>query len=368
MIKVKLDELKKSVGTLRKGWLESKLIAQSRFLSFKVSDNKLDLLNSDIDNILLVSIPIENPNNDTYQKFIEGNLFNEYITKVQGDYITFELKENGIEARIKDNMANFEYLSDVDAEEFIKDVPKPVGQSVEVDAKHFLDSLRILKAGNNTVDTINVLSNIYIGNEALSSNGYRISSIKKSLIDFSNTDYKEFLFPIHLIELLNVFSEKDKFTFYGADENKYLYFISDNITVAGIDNDNFSKFPKGKMLKIINETVSATYSVDRLELFNMVDRIRLFIKESDRGAVKVELVGKTLTLKPLHSKAVENIVLTEIGENFEDYDFTSLFDIKNFLVILENLTSKTVHIQFFDEQYIGLSDENFYYIASIMWE
>lgn len=368
MIKVKLDELKKSVETLRKGWLESKLIAQSRFLSFKVSENKLELLNSDIDNILLVSFSIENPNNETYQKFIEGLLFNEYITKVKGDFITFQLKDNSIEARIKDNIANFEYLSDEDASEFIKDIPNPVGQSIEVDTKHFLESLKILKAGNNTVDTINVLSNIYIGNEALSSNGYRISSIKKPLIDFTNTDYKEFLFPIHLIELLGVFNEKEKFTFYGADENKYLYFISDNITVAGIDNDNFQKFPKDKILEIIKQNPTGNYSVDRLELFNMVDRIRLFIKESDRGAVKVKVDGHTLSIKPIHAKAIENINLTDIGNNFEDYNFESLFDIKNFLVILESLTSKTVNLHFFDEQYIGLSDDNFYYIASIMWE
>ena len=364
MIKVKTEELKNGAGLISKVWLGTKLIRSSEYIFISVNKDKMLLLSSDIDNIVQVSIPVENPDTDVIKRFVSGEVFYRYVNLITGAReVNISLGDNSVILEYGKNRVEFETVSDEDSVDFIKAIPEPVGSSVSVDVKNLLSGLKVLSAANNTVDTTNIMSNFYIGAVGgLSTNNYRISATKKSII---NLDEKsEFLIPTHLVNILRIFEGKEQLTFCGGDENQYLYFISDNIIVAGIDNPNLEQYPKNPILDLLKTAPDFIFKVMKSTLLNSLERLRLFIKDGDRGAIKVVVKNKELILNNILGNSEEVIDLSTTEE--KEFSFESKFDINNLFSILEQISETNINIGFVKDKYIIIETEDYKYIAAIM--
>lgn len=367
MIKIQTEELKNGANLISKSWLGTKLIRCSEYLFISVKDNKLTLLNSDIDNIVSVDIPIENTENETISEFISGETFCRLVNLITNSKeVNLSLSDKTVVLEYGKNKAVFETLDKSDTEEFIKEIPDIRGDGILIKGADFLEALKVLSAGNNTVDTTNIMSNFYIGKSgALTTNNYRICSYKGDLIELSENDKDGYLLPTHLVQILKVFEGKDTIEFFGDDNNEYLYFKSDNITVAGLDNPEISKFPVNPILDLLKTEVDCSFKVFKSFLSNSLQRLKLFIKDGDRGAIKVVVSNNQLILNSLN-KSNKEVLDLRSDTDTKDYQYESKFDIANFISILEEISDTDITISFVKDKYIIIDTDKYKYISAIM--
>ena len=367
MVKINTEDLKNGTNLISKVWLGTKLIRSSEYLFISVKDNNLTLLNSDIDNIVSVSIPIENTDSESINEFISGQTFYRLVNLINNTKeVNLLLSDNAIILEYGKNRAVFETLDKTEAEEFIKEIPTISGNSVSIKSVDFLEALRVLSSANNTVDIVSIISNFYIGKSgAFATNNYRICSAKDSVINFSDSDKEGYLLPIRLVNILKIFEGKENIEFYCDENNEYLFFKSDNIIVAGIDGPNLEKYPVKPILDLLKVEVDASFKIFKSSFSSSLNRLKLFIKDGDRGAIKVKVKNNQLILNSLN-KSNKEILDLRSDTDTKDFEYKSKFDIANFISILEEVNDTDIVISFVKEKYIIIETEKYKYLSAIM--
>lgn len=165
-----------------------------------------------------------------------------------------------------------------------------------------------------------------------------------------------------VFDLLSMSSSED--VSYKICDNRAL-FESDNIVLFSHLMDGVDKY--ASFLETINSCVDTKYpsscSVSKTLLMSSVDRLSLFIDDTDQNAIRFTFTKNGISLESMNSRGIETVPY-QGSDNFSD--FTCLVGVDALKRQMQSISGESVKIEYGDSKIIAIKKDNSVHVISLM--
>lgn len=357
-ITIKTETIKDMVDIVNRGLLTSKLVNGSNYICVRAENKVLYIYNSDIDNHLEVRKPINEE--ASFKVFIEATSFIRLINLLnKQDEIAIEVINNNLTVSYGRNRATFTGLPIEDCQDMPYSLPEKGDSEIIVDMALLKKVLGYLPGSVNIDVRDSILSNYYFGEFSASSNNHRISYLPAS--PFGQYSQNGLLIPAKFLKLMNVFASEEK-AFCSISENG-LFIYNDKIAICGLDDGNLNKYPAIALKELVDKAEGNEVLINKDDLSDALNRLKLFLKVSDKGAIHFIGEGKKLQFTSLSNQCLEEVILDSEIDKVEGN-----VDIDNLISVLSMITVDKFRFSCDGERFIRISipEEGFIYVTSLM--
>ena len=344
-MKVKTSILQELSQKIVKGNLGDKNLFISNYTKISADKQTLTLHNTDIDNHLEVSANIEDKS--SFDMIVDTNLFNKLINSIESDYVNFS--KQGEEYVISYGNSNYKFpviLDSLGAEIQLENFELPK-EGVTISAQDLNIVLRYLPSCIGTDFVNNVLTGMYIGKKAYSSNRFKACILNINLLK----DSSPILLPSKFINLLKLLESDDEI-FYAIDSNG-IYFVSRETTIVGLDMKELSQYPVSALDDFSKSNLKYAFSVSNKDLKKVINRVSILCKD-DELLVNLAPKDKVLLVINQSGNGVDEVPIK--WESEVPKDWSELVNYKFLLNILQTM-EESIKIEFENSQFIRLKDK-----------
>lgn len=341
-LSVKTKILQDMTTKANRGASNNKMIPITSLLSIQWMDGELILTTTDASNTLKIKNKMDG---EKFEIVVQADLFNKLISKITTEDIVLTIQKNNLE--IKGNgVYNIELPLDEEGNPIKFPTTKKIGDAQELSIKR-ADLNKILstnKAALAATMEIPVLSGYYFGEQVISTDSFKVCSNEINLLD------KDILLPSSMIDLLDLFTEDEIKAKYADGQ---LLFYSNNIELSGHEFPGIEDYPYEAIKAFLGAEFDKSCHISRNKLFNILDRLNLFVTEYDQNGIYLTFSNDGIWIKSKKSNGVEKLPYLKEGE-FEGEDYTIFIDIELFSSQLAAQTSDEVELFYGHEKAIKM--------------
>lgn len=311
----------------------------TQFFEIMIEDGKLIVKSTDKLNTLITITEIEDKE-AKLRTAVDAKIFSQLISKITTEYVELVSTENSL--TITGNGV-YELKIGLDESGAIISLPN-IDYDInkankEISFKELSAKISICQPSMPTTLDEPELNNYYLGENIVSTNCFKISSIPN--IEALKQD------SIFIGENLGKYIstlEFDKCKVY-AEGNK-VYFIGDNFVLSGsTDDDLINRYPLEAIKDILSSEFTSNATIKRSELLELLDRLSLFVEAYDENNITLTFMKDHISVKSRANNGSEDINYTKANTD-NLIEFTCKVDILNLKAQLASLINEEVEISF----------------------
>lgn len=352
-MRIKTEELVKSVGKAYKAVGNNKIIPITQMFGIKLSEGKLVLCATDSFNYLYTQTVVD----DTEEEMdvcVNADIFNKLITKFTCENTTIELKDNYLLVK-----GNGEYKLDLllDEEGNAYNFPyKTAPDKVEVEEVETIKFKDLKAYGEKslaqTMEEPTLIAYFTNGELGISTDRNIMTLLRKGITKKPLTLRSKF------VDLLTDMKEKVKFANWTNETTGEVnLLVSDGETyifskVNGIVED----YPFEAINDlIINSEFTVKGKINVKELSNILERISLVVTPYDSNVIDLKLVNGELFISSVKSTGIESIKLSEADTAAT---WAGKIDIEMLKSQLSTFTNETIAIYLGNDTCVKLEEND----------
>ena len=345
-MKISTTILKDAVAKSIKGSSNNNNLPLTSMIGIKLSGGKLRLLSTDMVNTLCVII--DKVAGDDVDITVSADLFSKLISKVTSESVEMTVNDGVLNVK-----ANGSYkipiVSDENGDVSFPDITVDTTLLAPVNVKltSILNVFNINRA--SLLDSVDSpLGGYMCTNEAvISTNGGILTSNKLRL--FGDDDL---LIPPQMMYLLTL-NDVEDITMY-TDGNT-LYFVTDNLIVAGSELSGKEEYPVEDIADYFNIEFNSSCKVPRELLLSVIDRLMLFISSFDKNCATFTFTRTGINISSKAGSSDE--LIRYVGsENFKE--FSCEVNIPAFKKLVSASPLDTITLYYGDDSVIAIKDGN----------
>lgn len=320
-LKVKTQLLKEMTSKAAAGSSNTGGLLLTSSMCIECDNNTLKLTTTDGANTLHISNAVESQ--EKFYVCTDSTLFSKLVSKTDSEYITLEVIDTYLQFT-GSGVYNLPLIMDEEGNMAVIEEMNLTCEPVKVEAALLKKAISTNKVAVSKDFAEPIYTGYCISNNAVMTN-------KGNLIchsDLSVNNLKA-LIPMSFIELCNLFD--DKYVDIKVEGVK-LSFQSEHVKLTGSLLDGIDRFPVDSLKALIDmPEFKYNVKINKSTLLNCLDRMLLFVSESDSFAVSLTFQDSKVLISNKDSTACESIDYKDKveGLNFQAYFVT--VDLKTML-------------------------------------
>lgn len=297
---VKLQEM---VAKAVKGVGNNKLRPLTEMLAIRLSDSKLTITSTDMENYLNISAEMDCFKGDEFYAVIYADQFSKLIARTTSEFVTLTVMGKELKIEGNGNHTVPVILDDATAE--MVDYPDP---TKDFKRDHKIGTIPTAVLGTILTElkpcvAMSVehpqFTNFYMGEVIVATDTYQMAVLDTKVFDEPK------LISVPTMELLEVLECDDAIHVYESDGK--LLFVSDNGTLYASAMPGLDLYPVDRIMERINQNYPSKCKLPKLEVLQLLDRLSLFVEVNDNGAVTIAFGDDGVKIASKQSNSVEVI-------------------------------------------------------------
>ena len=354
-MKLQTKLLKEMVSKSIKGAGMNNLIPITQMMCIECKNKELTLITTDASNYLYIT---EGVDSEDFNVTVPVEIFSRLIARITSETVSLELKDSSLEV-IADGTYNIELPLNESGE--LVSYPNPLSdfsdkgtEEAEIELSTIKCLLNTVKPALATTLEIPCYTAYYIGDRAVGTDSYKITSIPVKLFD------EPMLISQDTMNVLDVFDSKTIDVYY---KDNTLVFSSPNVSVYGHPFEGVADFPIEPISNLIDTEFENTVKLPKNSLLQTLDRLALFVGAYDKNAVTLTFTDKALQISSKASTGIESI---EYLSKETSNNFTCEIDIEMFITQLKAQTGDTVEVHYGLPNAIKMIDNDTIQIVALL--
>lgn len=344
-MKVVANRMKEAVNKAIKGAGFNNLIPITSMIGIKLSNGKLQLLTTDMNNTLCIII--DKVAGDDMDITVDADKFGKLIAKTTSEDVDLSVKDDVLFVK-----ANGTYkiplISDEEGLISFPDIKPMDDKNVQCLTKlsSVMQAYNINKSALAKTLENPALTGYYCGNTVISTDANVITFNGFKMFD----NEEPILISAQQMQLLTLNTAEDIAVHIGKSR---ILFLTDNVVIDCAKMEGIEDFPVDDINAYLDEAFESSCVVPKDLLISILDRLSLFIEPYDRNGAYFSFGRKGLDIRSKKDASIETLAYME-SDNFKS--FVCCVDIPMFKEQLQANPSDSVHIFYGNENALKIQD------------
>ena len=344
-MKIATSILKEAVAKSIKGVSNNNNLPLTSMIGIKLSNGKLRLLSTDMVNRLCVVI--DKVAGDDVDITVSADLFAKLISKVTSESVEMSVSDGVLHVKANGNY-KIPVVADENGDVIFPDVVVPTAiQPITVKLTSIMNVFNINKASLSNEIGTPLAGYMCTDSSVISTNGSILTSNTLKLFGDDNL-----LISSQMMHLLTLNNTEDISL---VVDNGTLYFVTDNLIVAGAELGGKEDYPVEDIAEYFNIEFNSSCRVPRDLLLSVMDRLMLFISSYDRNCATFTFTRTGINISSKAGSSDE--LIRYVGsENFKE--FSCEVNIPAFKQLVSASPLDTITLFYGDDSVIAIKDGN----------